>query len=280
MKIADERAHVLLEEFSAHYPEWRHGQANEHLTWIKSAGRLRAEAVERFFNAWRPLSRHQPQILLLLASGFPDHAERKLIILRNYLEEDGIAEGHDPHYTLLDELITKLGGTPAIVKRSEGIMDEFHQGLWRPTTPARAAGLLAGTENPAMDISAFFHEVVRRSGFSELLDTGLYLKIHVVVEPIHIVDTHETALRHMAQGTQQREEVLTAFKEVMQFWTAFWSAAFIDLKQMQEAAIENGLRPRSKWAVQTRLLNRLRLERRIARSKPPNQCFPSGDRRA
>jgi hypothetical protein len=55
------------------------------------------------------------------------------------------------------------------------------------------------------------------------------LTIHVKVEPIHIIDTHETALRYMAQGEQQHQEVLTAFTEVMWFWTSFWAAVFTDL---------------------------------------------------
>ena len=232
IKNADQRAQELLEEFLQYYPGWLHGAANEHYKWIQGVDSLPVEHIVAFFNAWRPLSRHQPQILLLLASAFPDRVDQKRVILGNYFEEAGMAEGFDPHYALLDNLITKLGGTPAIVNRSEKIMDDFHQGLWRPTVGARASGLLAGIENPALEISAFFHEVVRRSGFPQLLETDLYLKIHVAVEPIHIVDTHEIALRYMAQGAQQREEVLTAFKEVMQFWTAFWSAAFTDLKQM------------------------------------------------
>src|ERR1039458_3092781 len=143
----DERAHELLEMFSTYYRGWLHGPTNEHLTWIQSIGCLTVENAVAFFNRWRPLSRHQPQILLLLASAFPDQADRKRVMLGNYFEEDGMEEGYDPHYTLLDELITKLGGTPAIVNRSEEIMNEFHQGLWRPTSPARAAGLLAGIEN-------------------------------------------------------------------------------------------------------------------------------------
>lgn len=236
MKSPLDRAQEVLEEFLKYYPEWLHGQHNEYLKSIQPINRLKAEHVVAFFNAWRPLSRHQPQILLLLASAFPDHADRHRLIRGNYLEEDGIAAGHCPHYMLLDKLIESLGGTPAIVSRSEKIMSDFHQGLWRPTTPARAAGLLAGIENPAMDISAFFHEVVGRSGFPNLLKKDRYLTIHVEVEPIHIIDTHETALRYMAQGAKQREEVLTGFKEVMEFWTKFWSVPFADLNQMQQAA--------------------------------------------
>src|ERR1039458_659957 len=105
LEKSDERAAELLAVFEEYYPDWRHGQANEHLKWIRNFGRLESEHVIAFFNAWRPLSRHQPQILLLLASAFPDQIDRKFVISGNYLEEDGIQDGHCPHYELLDQLI-------------------------------------------------------------------------------------------------------------------------------------------------------------------------------
>jgi Iron-containing redox enzyme len=225
----EERAAELQEEFLQYYPEWRHGQANEHYQSLRRMDSLAVNRAIAFFNAWRPLSRHQPQILLLLASAFPEQADQKVIILGNYMEEAGMWKGHDPHPKLLDDLILKLGGTPAVVDRSERIMNEFHNGLWRLTSPARAAGLLAGVESPALEISAFFREVVSLSGFPHLIDKDDYLKIHVRVEPEHIVDTHEMALRYMAQGVRERDEVLDGFREVMKFWSAFWAAAFDDL---------------------------------------------------
>jgi hypothetical protein len=218
------------------YPGWRHGAQNEHWQWLFGIPCLEVRHVIAFFNAWRPLSKHQPQVLLLLASAFPDQEDQRRIIENNFREEAGMQAGHDPHHKLLDDLIRKLGGQPTVVHRSESIMSAFHNGLYQPTSPARSAGLLAGIENPALDISSFFREVVRRSGFEELLVTDLYLDIHTKVEPIHIVDTHEIAQDHMAQGTQQREEVITAFREVMTFWSEFWSAAFDDLKLLQAAA--------------------------------------------
>lgn len=230
IRNAAKRARELQKQFEEFYPDWVYGSDNPHLRWVQTRSHLNVEDVVQFFNAWRPLSRHQPQILLLLASAFPEHADRKPFIKRNYLDEDGIEDGMDPHYELLDQLIRKLGGVPAVLPRSEAIMTQFHQDLWRPTTPARSAGLLAGIEAPALEISSFFQEVVSRSGFPELLSTDPYLRIHTVVEFVHIVDTHETALRHIDQGPQQREEVLTAFKEVMSFWCAFWDAAWQDLK--------------------------------------------------
>lgn len=229
------RAEQLLDDFATYPPHYARGSANPHLMWLRGVDRLAVRLVVQFFSAWRPLSVHQPQILALLLSAFPDPEDRKKIGEFNLREEDGWQDGHDPHFRLLDQLISKLGGIPASLAHSEAIMEKFHRGLWRYTTPARAAGLLAGIEHPALDISAYFHEVVMRSGHADLLDTDLYLRIHVRVEPQHIVDTHEMALRYMRQGPQERAEVLEAFEEVMRFWQDFWFSAFADLKRMHEA---------------------------------------------
>jgi hypothetical protein len=228
----ERRADELLNQFASLPPHYASGRANPHLRWLKGIDRLSPEAVVHFFNAWRPLSVHQPQILALLLSAFDDPQVRRKIGEDNLREEDGWQDGHDPHFRLLDNLIEKLGGVPRSIARSETIMNAFHDGLWRPTTPARAAGLLAGIEHPALDISAYFHEVVRRSGFESLLQTDLYLTIHVRVEPVHIVDTHELAARYMNEGPAQRAEVVSAFEEVMRFWQDFWASAFEDLRTM------------------------------------------------
>ncbi|HXH95288.1 MAG TPA: iron-containing redox enzyme family protein [Thermoanaerobaculia bacterium] len=230
------RAVRLLSIFATFPPYYRHGRENEHLRWLLSLSSLELDRVIRFFNAWRPLSRYQPQLLLLLASVFSDAQKQKTIIMGNAVEEGGWTDGHDPHWALLDDLIVTLGGTPVVLKRSEELMVSFLNGLRRPMSEAYAVGILAGIENPALDISDYFREVVRLTGRSDLLESNLYLSIHVKVEPLHIIDTHEMALEYMARGPQERAEVLAAFKEVMLFWSEFWNAAFNDLMDIRLAS--------------------------------------------
>jgi Iron-containing redox enzyme len=228
----EKRAIELRHTFAQLPPYPKHGMDDPYLRWLRSVEKLPLDGVVHFFNAWRPLSAHQPQILYLLAAAFPEQRDRKRMAVGNIWEEDGYQDGHDAHVVLLDQLIIKMGGTPVILERTERIMDRFHQGLWRPTTPARSAGLAAGIEHVAMQISQYFHEVVLRSGFPELLKTDLYLTIHVQVEPQHIVDTHEIALRYMANSPRERAEVLAAFEEVLTFWADFWNATFDDLQRL------------------------------------------------
>lgn len=228
------RARELLELFPT--SRFRHGAANEHAIWLGTVGHLPVSAAVQFFNSWRPLSRHQPQLLLLLASAFPGHAEQKAIIEGNAREEGGWKEGHDPHWVLLDNLIRNIGGTPNSAERSEELMIEFQDSLRRPMEEAEAAAVLAGIENPALEISSYFRDVVRLTGFEPLLDEDPYLTIHVRVEPGHIVDSHELALHYMNRGTREREIVLAAFDKVMQFWSEFWATAFEQLKRSIGAA--------------------------------------------
>jgi hypothetical protein len=230
------QAHELLDLFSTFPPHYLHGPADPYLRWLRSLDRLPVEHIIQFFNSWRPLSRHQPQLLLLLASAFDDPIIQKLVIKGNAEEEGGWNEGHDPHWVLLDRLIEKLGGQPVVVAASEEIMNRFERGLRRPMTKWSAAGYLAGIENPALDISAYFREIVRCSGFTDLVEEDLYISIHVRVEPTHVVDSHELALRYMAEGPQARTEMLESFAEVMSFWSQFWSVAFSDLQQLPHAS--------------------------------------------
>ena len=125
-RTTEVRARVLLEEFQLFYPGWRHGAQNEHWQWLSGIPSLEVKHVIAFFNAWRPLSEHQPQVLLLLASAFPDQEDQRRIIENNFREEAGMQAGHDPHHKLLDDLIRKLGGQPTVVHRSESIMSAFH----------------------------------------------------------------------------------------------------------------------------------------------------------
>ena len=231
-----DRANQLLDSFAKFPPHYLHGTEDSHFRWLQSVKNLPVESAVRFFNVWRPLSRHQPQLLLLLASVFSDPLIQKKIIKGNAEEEGGWNDGHDPHWVLLDQLIQRLGGTPIVVARSEEIMVKFENSLRCPMSEATASGILAGIENPALDISAYFREIVLRSGFANLLKRDLYLTIHVKVEPHHIVDSHEMALWYMKQGSKERDEVLGAFQQVMKFWSAFWEVAFSELGELPVAA--------------------------------------------
>ncbi|HYR29312.1 MAG TPA: iron-containing redox enzyme family protein [Thermoanaerobaculia bacterium] len=234
--LTEKRALELIHLFSQFPPYPRHGLDDPHLATLITLHDLPLDRVIQFFNAWRPLSAHQPQILYLLTAAFPEQRDRKRMNELNIRDEDGYKRGHQPHVALLDHLIVTLGGTPVVHERTEKIMNAFHDGLWRPTTAARSAGLAAGIEHVAMQISRYFREVVRLSGFPELVTTNPYLAIHVVVEPQHIADTHEIALRYMEQGFAERAEVLAAFEEVLTFWANFWNATFEELFELPLAS--------------------------------------------
>jgi len=223
-------------QFTKYPPYYPHGNADPHLAVLRRLKRLSVKKAVRFFNVWRPLSRHQPQILLILASVFRDPDVQKIIIKGNAEEEGGWIDGHDPHWVLLDNLIKSMGGKPQVVARFERMMVKFENSLRRPMTEATAAGILAGIENPALDISRYFHEVVCRSGFGDLLKHDLYLTIHVKVEPHHIIDSHVAALEHMNRSLRERKEVLAGFARVMNFWAEFWDAAFRELDEDPIAA--------------------------------------------
>src|SRR4051812_30678428 len=103
------KAEGFLDRFSQ-FTTYRHRGANPYLSWLNSSPSLQSDAMYRFFNFWYPVSRHQPQILLRIAAAYPDWKDRRLII-KNYIEEDGmLRDGDDPHYDLLEALIKKLGG--------------------------------------------------------------------------------------------------------------------------------------------------------------------------
>lgn len=222
-------AHALLDTFGG-FTGYCHGSANPHLSWLRAVPRLEPRQVVDFLNFWYPVSRHQPQILLLCASAFPHQADRRPIIEDNYREEDGLlAAGHSPHYDLLEQLIGKMGGRLQYNPVSEAMITELHCGFLKGLSPAQASGALAGIEHPALDISEYLRLSVARCGFAPLLDSDPYLKIHVQVEPLHILGTHRTALRFMERSQAERQEVLAAFGEVMSFWDRFWARAFAAL---------------------------------------------------
>ena len=102
-------------------------------------------------------------------------------------------------------------------------------------TPAQATGYVAAIEHPALDISDYFITITTLCGFSELLVTDDYLKIHIDVEPNHIIWSHGNALswmddqEKMYQMKYTKEEITDGFTHAMSFWDNFWKAAFSKL---------------------------------------------------
>jgi hypothetical protein len=232
-------AEALLKRFEQ-FTKYEQGASNRYLQWLRTVLSLSPEQVVSFLNAWYPISRHQPQILLFLTSLFPDHADRLRMFIGNIQEEDGYQKGYDPHYDLLGKvLIPLLGGTLRPNPVTDQMNLELHEMMMqRFRTPAQAAGALAAIEYPALDVSDILRMVVMKGGRQDVVSSNLYLKIHVKVEPEHIIDTHEVALRFMEQGEQQRHEVVEAFRTVMDFWVKFWPAAFSGLGYPESARDE------------------------------------------
>jgi hypothetical protein len=218
-----ERAQQYLAHFAG-FTSYLHGEANPHLQWLETMESIPREAAIDFLSAWYSFSRRTPQILLACASAWPD-VEDRACMMANYLEEDGLLKrGDAPHYVLLEQLIEKLGGTLILSDEAERLITTFMAQLPQFLTPAGAWGVATAFEHPALDITAILRAVTRLAGFAPLLETDPYLVIHVAVEPSHIVWAHGTALRYIQRG--HGEEVIAAFRHVMQFWSAFWTASF------------------------------------------------------
>ena len=221
------RAHELLDTFAAH-TRYRHGDANPHLARLRAATSLERERVIAFLCTWWSFSRRTPQILLNAAAAYPEWSDRGLI-MQNYLEEDGrMNPGDEPHYDLLERLIHKLGGTLTINPAAEKLIGRLMR-LLGGMTAARATGVVSGFEHPALDITNILLLVVEKAGFAELLETDIYLTIHVAVEPSHIVWAHGCSLRYMKMGSAEYAEVLSGFQDTMDFWSCFWDLAMADL---------------------------------------------------
>lgn len=225
------QAEVLLDEFSQ-FTEYKHSAFNPYRNWLNTNPTLTTEQVVNFLCFWYPVSRHQPQILLRCTAAYDEWTDRKLM-MQNYLEEDGmVKQGHEPHYDLLQRLINKLDKNFQIDtkyrgdKQADEIVTKFHDTLNKMNS-AEATGYVAAIEHPALDISAYFNKIVELCGKKDLLTSDLYLKIHVDVEPDHIIWAHGNAKKYFADG--HREEVLNAFKTAMTFWTQFWATAFTKL---------------------------------------------------
>ena len=226
------RAIALLDHFSV-FTDYRHGKDNPYLKWLAHNPPLSVRAVIDFFNFWYPLSRRQPQILLRCASEYAEQADRQLIML-NYREEDGLMKlGDQPHYSLLENLILKLGGDLHPDEKGQALMNELFTWITKTvSSPAQASGVLAGLEHPALDISLYFRRTVTLCGFPELLRTDPYLTIHVAVEPDHIIWSHGNALRYLEEG--EKALFLSTYQKVMDFWQEFWPQAFAKLGYQRE----------------------------------------------
>lgn len=224
------KAELYLDRFSL-FTDYQHRGQNPYLNWLKTNPLLKAAAMNKFFNIWHPVSRHQPQMLLQIAAACPDWRDR-YFIMKNYLEEDGMVKlGDDPHYVLLEQLIIELGGKLEPDQEAEELVSKFHDSL-RRMTAAETIGILAAIEHPALDISDYFQQITRLSGRSDLTRTDPYLYIHVAVEPKHIIWSHGNALDWMEDEEKQREEgytrndIVTAYQHSMKFWNEFWQIAF------------------------------------------------------
>jgi hypothetical protein len=247
LQVRQQKAEVLLENFSKYAEEagyWT-GSKNPYRKYLESNPTLTTKQIVDFICFWFPISRHQPQILLQCIAAYPRWNDRK-INMPNYTEEDAmLTEGYDPHYFLLEELIWKLDNNFKIDKKvvidgqfeiddrymgdeqANEMVTKFHDTLYKKMTEAEATGLIAAIEHPALDISFYFNKIVQLCGQTQLLKSDPYLLIHIDVEPDHILWAHGHAGQYMKDG--KTDEVITAFKNCMSFWTEFWAVAFTKL---------------------------------------------------
>jgi hypothetical protein len=222
-------AEKLLQYFSQ-FTNYQHGDNNLYRRWLNDVKTIEHEKAISFLCQWYQISRRQSQILLLCASSFPNHAEQDEIH-DNYGEEAGVLhKGDMPHYRFLELMIEKLGGKLMIDKKAEQMnLDFFDMLRDMKMTEAEAIGALAAIEHPALDISAYLHRIVELCGRADLMKTDFYLMVHVDVEPIHILLAHGKALKYMEKSEKDRQEVIGAFRRVMDFWQGFWPFAFSTL---------------------------------------------------
>lgn len=241
LESRQKEANALL-DFFGQFTAYKHGKNNPYLEWLDSRlekfyrtdsrSAISGADVVKFMNFWYPISRHQPQILLRCAAAMSDREEQRKIVMGNYEEEMGFNhEGNDAHYTLLEQLMLKVGGKEDgrlnVPEESERMVTAYHNMIdQHATNPSRAMGMLAAIEHPALDISGYFHKLIELAGKSFLLQEDPYLVIHVDVEPNHILLSHGTAQDYMGRSEKQRQEVLEGFKTTMQFWEEFWPQAF------------------------------------------------------
>jgi hypothetical protein len=245
LKIEQQQAKALLDRFSGYAAGYKHGVNNPYLKWLLTNPVLTIKQVVNFLCFWYPVSRHQPQMLLQLMALFPRWNDRKKVFW-NWVEEDGMGQGQEPHYYLLQQLIHKLDNNFKVdykVVKDDGLVEindkykgdnqanevvtKFHDTLYKKMSSAEVSGLIAAIEQPALDISAYFNKLVELCGRPDLLKSDLYLLIHCEVEPAHIVWSHGTAEQYMKNG--KKAEVVNSFYNTMQFWNEFWKIAFTKL---------------------------------------------------
>src|SRR5882762_4826032 len=77
LQVNQRKAEALLARFTEIVPEEKHGTHNPYLKWLNTNPVLTIGQVVDFLKFWYPVSRHQPQILLLCMSAFIGHNDRK-----------------------------------------------------------------------------------------------------------------------------------------------------------------------------------------------------------
>lgn len=238
--------------FFGQFTKYKHDKDNPYLQWLDKkiddrrtresyldchersmlSEEISPSEVVAFMNFWYPVSRHQPQILLRCASALSGLEEHRRIVLGNYMEEIGFTQkGYDPHYILLERLMKKIGGEAGgrlnVSEKAERMVSNYHLIIdLTATNPARATGMLAAIEHPALDISGYFHKLITLAGRHDLLKTDPYLLIHVDVEPNHIILSHGAAEDYMHRSAAEKSEALQGFQKTMEFWEEFWPEAF------------------------------------------------------
>ncbi len=107
-------------------------------------------------------------------------------------------------------------------------------------TPAHAAGALAAIEYPALDVSRILRAIVALAGRADLLRSNVYLKIHVRVEPEHIIDTHTLALQYMILYDESREQRWPSlFMFILSFVSGVWQTT-LTLSKSQGDSVHLG----------------------------------------
>lgn len=104
--------------------------------------------------------------------------------------------------------------------------------------------VIVAIEHPALDISAYFNKIVAMCGRSDRLETDLYLRIHIDVEPDHIIASHSKAEEYIKRGGA--DEVVDIFRDATEFWCDFWVKAFEELGCSALEALSNRVRKKDK----------------------------------
>ncbi|MBK8467592.1 MAG: hypothetical protein IPL32_17385 [Chloracidobacterium sp.] len=211
--------------------EFRCGDRNPHLPWLKSKRTVSRRFFFKFVNWWYWLSRYQPQTLWKIMSAFPDQGDQAEIF-PNAIEESGLRKkGHQPHWWHLEQLVEKLGGRLRPDPESEAMLKEFLH-LLDSATPAQAIGYMASIEMPGLLISDYFTTLITKIGRADMIESDFYTNVHTRVEFEHVVKSAGSMLLWMHDKERQKKyhykpvEVEAAFQRGMQFWQTFWDTGF------------------------------------------------------